>query len=83
MLDSRIKSLNLVEENYRPILIAHKLLNDELDRLIEEGRKTNEVDVDDDDEDDYNENNLDEKFDEELPTFPDDDQQDLQNTIAL
>lgn len=67
VLDQRIKSDDLTtEENYRPILIAHKLLNDELDRLIDEGRKANEADGPDDDDDDDLNDPITDRLDEEL-----------------
>ncbi|EAR96842.2 EF hand protein (macronuclear) [Tetrahymena thermophila SB210] len=66
VLEHRILDEEIQEENLRPILIAHKLLNDELQRLIEEGKKGAENEEDDDDDD------------EDLFTYQDEDDNDLQ-----
>ncbi|KAL4466832.1 hypothetical protein ABPG74_010429 [Tetrahymena malaccensis] len=66
VLEHRILDEEIQEENLRPILIAHKLLNDELQRLIEEGKKGAENEDDDDDDD------------EDLFTYQDEDDNDLQ-----
>ncbi|KAL4510014.1 hypothetical protein ABPG72_010207 [Tetrahymena utriculariae] len=66
VLEHRILDEEIQEENLRPILIAHKLLNDELQRLIEEGKKGAENEDDDDDDD------------EDLFTYQDEDDTDLQ-----
>ena len=69
MLESRLNEENIVEENQRPILIAFKLLNDELERLIEEGKKGNEDNEDDDDDDDNDLFNFKDDDDNELSSL--------------